>query len=158
MATSQRDAEQETTAGPLWLEILLNDEQWTFELGIDTDAAIVVGSHPSAQVQIARPGVAATHFHFERERNGLFVVPGYRAGLRVNAAKVSEPVALTERGVIDSAVGSFVKKHVLRFTFTRGSPSTRSSVTNDGRRLDCRSCRGRGDSRGRARARYRERF
>jgi len=88
-------------ADSLWLEVCHSSEAWLFELGANDDIAIAVGSHSSAQIQIGQPGVAATHFHFEREGNTVVVVPGYRAGLRINSIKASGPTPLTEHTTID---------------------------------------------------------
>lgn len=86
---------------PLWLELHLDDEAWLFELRAGEERAVVVGSHPTADVHVARHGVASTHFHFERERGGIVVVPGYRAALIVDHVPAPEPAAIATKARIE---------------------------------------------------------
>lgn len=101
MPTPHHDTQLEPALDSLWLELRLDEERWLFELASDDDQAITVGSHPSARVHIPRPGVAATHFHFERDRNAIFAVPGYRAALRINSVKAPAPLAVPEHATLD---------------------------------------------------------
>lgn len=129
MSTLQQDTRVDSTADSLWLEVQQNDERWLFELGASDEAAITVGSHPSAQIHVVSPGVAATHFHFERERNELVLVPGYRAGLRINAIKAPGPTPLPEHATVDfCAVSLQVKVYRKRPASFRGHMSRRSST------------------------------
>lgn len=86
---------------PLWLELRLDDEAWLFELRAGEERAVVVGSHPTADVHVARQGVASTHFHFERERDGIVVVPGYRAALIVDHLPAPEPTAISKEARVE---------------------------------------------------------
>ena len=91
---------------PIWLEIRLDDTTWLFELKAGEERAVVVGSHPRADVRIGRPGVAAMHFHFEREDDAVLLIPGYQAALRVNSVKAPEPCRLDPRATIEFRGGS----------------------------------------------------
>jgi hypothetical protein len=85
-----------------WLEIRLEGVLHGFALPPDGTPAIVVGSLPGANLQVARPGVAALHFHIEREGSILWVVPAYGAGdLRVNAMRIASPHPLPIRALIE---------------------------------------------------------
>lgn len=129
MSTPRQETHHDPTADSLWLEVQQNDERWFFELRATDDAAITVGSHPSAQIHIVSPGVAATHFHFERERSELVAVPGYRAGLRINAVKAPGPTRLSEHAIIDfCAVSLQINIHRARPENFRGHVSRRSST------------------------------
>jgi hypothetical protein len=81
---------------PLWLELHVDEQSWLFELRAGEERAVVVGSHPSADVRVAREGIASTHFHFEREAGGVVIVPGYRAALVVDRVPAPEPVTVTK--------------------------------------------------------------
>ncbi len=86
---------------PIWLELRFDEKSWLFELRAHEERAVVVGSHPSCDVQVARAGVASTHFHFEREREGVVIVPGYRAALIVDNAPAAGPVTLTKTALVE---------------------------------------------------------
>lgn len=129
MSTPHQETRHAPTTDALWLEVQLTDERWLFEFRADDEAAITVGSHPSAQVHIVSPGVAATHFHFEREQGDLVVVPGYRAGLRVNAMKAPGPTRLSEHATIEfCAISLQTNVHRTRPANFRGQVSRRSAT------------------------------
>ncbi len=86
---------------PLWLEIRLNDANWLFELKAGEERAVVVGSHPRADVCIERPGVASMHFHFEREGDAVLLIPGYQAALRINSVRAPGPCSLDARATVE---------------------------------------------------------
>jgi hypothetical protein len=86
---------------PLWLELHLHEEAWLFELRSGEERAVVVGSHSTSDVRVARPGVASTHFHFERARAGVVIVPGYRAALLVDRAPAQEPTLLSKSARVE---------------------------------------------------------
>jgi hypothetical protein len=86
---------------PLWLELHLDEQAWLFELGAREERAVVVGSHPTSDVRVARAGVASTHFHFERESGSVVVVPGFRAALVIDHAPATEPTFLGRRARVE---------------------------------------------------------
>lgn len=86
---------------PLWLELRLGDQSWLFEFRAGDERAVIVGSHVMADVRVAHEGVAATHFHFEREADAIVVVPGYRAALLLNEAAISDPAAIAKQACLD---------------------------------------------------------
>jgi hypothetical protein len=86
---------------PIWLELELDEKSRLFELRAREERAVVVGSHPSCDVRVARAGVASTHFHFEREGDAVVVVPGYRAALIVDNAPAAGPVTLTKSARVE---------------------------------------------------------
>lgn len=86
---------------PLWLELRVGDQSWLFEFRAGDQRAVVVGSHLTSDVRVTREGVAATHFHFEREADAIVVVPGYRAALLLHEAPISEPAVIAMQGYLD---------------------------------------------------------
>jgi hypothetical protein len=89
-------------ANRIWLELLLDSHTHTFEFVSSESAAITVGSHPSADLRIDRPGVAPVQFHIEREAEHLWLVPAYDSErLRVNAARLAAPKCINGPTVIE---------------------------------------------------------
>lgn len=102
---SARISEQDATSDEsLWLELSVDGEAHTFELGPDETRAVAVGSLLRADLRIDRPGVAPVHFHIEREDDALWIVPAYNAlDLRVNAARLTGPRRIDGRSIIEFA-------------------------------------------------------
>lgn len=86
---------------PVWLELRVDESSWLFEFPAGEQRAVVVGSHATSDVQVTRDGVASAHFHFEREGDGIVVVPGYRAALIVDHVPAPEPLTLAKRGRVE---------------------------------------------------------
>lgn len=66
------------------------------------ERALTVGSDPRAQLRVVGQGVAPVQFHLERRVGTLCLIPAYGLDdLRVNTARVSGPLPLEERNVIE---------------------------------------------------------
>lgn len=98
-----KDSEVETPdPEAIWLELSFEGQTLAFELPADESRAIAVGSLLRADIRIDRPGVAPVHFHFEREDDEIWVVPGYGLeGLRVDTARVTGPKRIDARAVVE---------------------------------------------------------
>lgn len=106
LALSERQAAR--AARSLWLDIVTKDESYLFELSVQNERAVVVGSFQRADVRIADARVEPVELHFEREGDAVCVVPAYGATVEVNAVRLCRP-----RRIVDRAIVEF-QGHVLR--------------------------------------------
>jgi len=101
MGPLKHPGETQAIHPPLWLEISVARTNRVFLVRAEDERAIVVGSLLRADVHLPQQGVAPVHFHFEREGDRIWLVPTYRAELRVNSARISEPCPIVDRATIE---------------------------------------------------------
>lgn len=85
----------------LWLSIRSDAENWLFEIGPHEERAIVVGTLLRAHVRIDARGIKPVHLQFERDGNGLRVIPALGAEIHINgelakSSQTLEPYARIE--------------------------------------------------------------
>ena len=86
---------------PLWLELRAPGIDRIFLMQPADERAIVVGSLMRADIRLDRRDIAPVHFHFEREGSQIWLVPTYKADLRVNAARIVGPFRLEGQACIE---------------------------------------------------------
>ena len=87
---------------PLFLLVRVGDSEHEFELSVNDDRVVVVGSAQSAEIRLDQPGIAPIQFYFERLGNNVCLVPVYCISeLRVNTARVTKPHRLSRRSIIE---------------------------------------------------------
>jgi hypothetical protein len=88
-------------SSPLFVEFGLDGDRRYFEFRSHDDRAVVVGSSPQAHLRIDRYGVSPVAFHLERERDAIYVTPGYGTELRLNTALVQRRGRLSDLSVLE---------------------------------------------------------
>lgn len=74
----------------------------TFAFLPNEERALTVGSDARAELRVTGAGVAPVQFHLERQGGIVCLIPAYGlTDLRVNTARVSGPIPLEERNVIE---------------------------------------------------------
>lgn len=86
----------------LWLELTIEGTPYCFELPASEAHAVTVGSSRAADLCINGAGIAPIHFHIERSRQALWIVPAYGSDdLRVGAARVVGTAPIGQHAVIE---------------------------------------------------------
>ncbi len=92
-----------TRHGSIWLTVRGVGKSWVFELARGVDRVVSVGASSDVDVQLDFRGNVPLAFHFEREGDGVCIVPAYGGDLRVNAARVSDVFRMLGRAVVELA-------------------------------------------------------
>jgi hypothetical protein len=84
------------------IELSTHGTAKTFAFPPNEERALTVGSDERAELRVTGVGVAPVQFHLERRDGIVRLIPAYGLGdLRVNTARVSGPIQLEERNVIE---------------------------------------------------------
>lgn len=100
---STNDHDAPSPQRSLWLEVHHEGRSHVFCCAANEERAIVLGSLPRADIRVSGPGIAPVHFHFERDRDCIMLVPTYNAEVRVNAMLVRGPVPIPQHAVVEFA-------------------------------------------------------
>jgi hypothetical protein len=100
----------DTAGNSLWLDIRLGNQHIVFEFKSEEERPIVVGSLFRADVRVDEPDVCPVEFQFERQGDGISVVPAYGTDVMVNAVRLDRACSLGEHALIEFGEYSLVAR------------------------------------------------